>query len=278
MQLNRGATMIRYYLPGSYLQVFWVSLVLAGVLFFLMALNRKTRPALLYPIVLALVGAGPYLMFLCGTPISNREAITVYRALFAAPWIFVLTSAVVAPIYYSRATRHAGRTSAQDGGEPRLFWGMNLIFPFAVLLTAIPYVANSDWLYMVKPFRDSIFSQGHTIRFLLLSVLVNYFVVAAVAAAALYGAGFFRWFNPAAYGRGPLLVTNVLELIRALLIAYFIYAWRDESFFIRVSEVNQLFIWPLRFAEALSIAAIVLSNVVNANRSLQPGTLAHAAE
>jgi len=208
-------------------------------------------------------------MFVLGAPMSNRELMTVYGALSFAPWIVVLTSAVVAPIHLLRAGRQASPTSNERFS---FWWGFNLLFPFAVLLTAIPYVANSDWLYMFPQLRELIFSKGHTPRFLLLSVLLNYFVVAAVLASVFYLIGVFRLINPSAYGRGALLLVNGLELIRVLLIAYFIYSWRDESFFIRVSEVNQLFVWPLRFAEAIGIGAMALSSLVSAksNRPMQP--------
>lgn len=264
--------MIEYYLPG-YSKIFWISVALAGIAFVLVTINKRTRPALLFPVVLAVVSAGPYLMFLFGASMTDRELTTVYRALFAAPWIFIVASAAAASIYFLRAAKHADRVASREGGKSGAFWwGLNLVFPFAVLLTAIPYVANSDWLYMMKPLRDLIFSQGHTIRFLLLGVVLNYFIVAALVAAVLYALGTFRWVDPAIYGKGALLLTNGLELIRALLIAYFIYAWRDESFFIRVSEINQLFVWPLRFAEVIAIGTMVFANILYAksNRPLQP--------
>lgn len=252
--------------------IFWVSIGLAAVVLVLMVLNKKTRPALLYPVVLGLASAGPYLMFVLGAPMSNRELMTVYRALSVAPWIFVLASAVVAPICLLRARGQATPALYESDVRLSVWWGINLLFPFAVLLTAVPYVANSDWLYMFPQLRELIFSKGHTPRFLLLSVLLNYFIVAAVLAAVLYLIGAFRLINPATYGRGALLLVNGLELVRALLIAYFIYSWKDESFFIRVSEVNQLFVWPLRFAAAVGIGAIVLSSLVNAksNHPMQP--------
>jgi len=263
--------MMQHYLLGNR-SIFWISIALAAVALVLMVLNRRTRPALLYPVVVGLVSAGPYLMFVLGAPMSNRELMTAYGALSVAPWIFLLTSAVVAPIYLLKSGREANPSSHDSGARPSFWWGFNFVFPFAVLLTAIPYVANSDWLYMFPQLRELIFSKGHTPRFLFLSVLLNYFVVAAVLAVVSHLIGVFRLINPATYGMGALLLVNGLELIRALLIAYFIYSWKDESFFIRVSEVNQLFVWPLRLAAAIGIGTIALSNLVNAksNRPMQP--------
>lgn len=254
---------------AGYTSLFWVSVALAVIAFCWMASNRRVRPALVLPLVLAGICAGPYLMLRFGAPMTGRELPAVYLALFCAPWAFLVVSAVAVAF---RIWHPNPSTVFTSDIRPNTFlWGLNLMLPFAILLEASPYIANSDWTHMSAPLRQWVESLGHTTRFLIFRVLINYFVVASVLALVFQVSGVFKWFIPSAFGKGILLLTNAFELTRTLVFAYFIYAWRNETFFLSVHEINQLFAWPLRFAVGIGFGAIIVSSIARArsNYSLQ---------
>ena len=245
-------------LGGTIVRMFWLSASIASALFIAMVVNQKTRSLVIYPLVLGLLCAAPYIMFSVGIGGGIRNLTVVYTMIQAqlAPWIFIVSAIVtiMVALVSGRLTKDPSEkvSNPAESTSRKSFWlALNLALPVAALLSNLPNMSISRWLLEIGPISNLILQLVPMSKLLLATIVIDYAVVAVILAVLFAVLRGHKWLNPGSRGKEIILLSNIAEVFRVFVVVAFpLYHdlnVAETQARIARAELLSLYFWPISF-------------------------------